>query len=238
MENNLEINNAINNELTLEKNQNNFLDSMLGKAINTGIDIGIRAVLPDIVEDQIINIKYNIMNYGFKDGIKKTISDAINIGKSALGIVTGNFENVEQMQNAVKNGGIIDGISEIFDMSLNQAIKHGKINTSIANMIKKGKNTILNSVESNIERSFTKQINGAEKLEKYISNWKKFYNAKDFNGMDKEYKKIVRELKNLVPLENILKDARNVENIHTLIKTNGHNFELSETEKELLKKIL
>ncbi len=235
LENTIKINN-LNNEINLEKNQNIFLDSMLGKAINTGIDIGIRAALPDIIEDQVINIKDNVMNYGLKDGIKKTIDDAINIGKSALGIVTGDFENVEQMQMAVKNGGIIDSISEIFDMAVNQATKNRKISTNIANMIKQGKNTILNSVESNIEKSFTKQINGVEKLEKYISNWKQFYNAKDFNGMEKEYKKINKEIKNLVPLEKTLKDARNVENIHTLIKTNGKNFDLSETEQELVKK--
>lgn len=237
MEKNLEIKNEINNNLNLVENQNKFLDSMLGKAINSGIDIGIRVALPDIVEDQIINIKDNIMNFGLKDGIKKTIEDVINIGKSALGIVTGNFENVEQMQMAVKNGGIIDSVSEIFDISVDQATKNGKISTNIANIIKQGKNTILNSVESNIEKSFTKQINGVEKIEKYISNWKQSYNDRDFNGMEKEYKKIKKELSNLVPLENTLKDARNVENIHTLIKTNGHNFDLNESEQELLKKM-
>lgn len=237
MENSLEIKNEINNELNLENNQNRFLNNMLGKTINTGIDIGIRAALPDIVEDQVINIKDNIMNFGLKDGIKKSIEDAINIGKSALGIVTGNFENVEQMQMAVKSGGIIDNVSDIFDMAVNQTVKHGKINTSVANMLKKGKDTILNSVESNIEKCFTKQIDGVEKLEKYISNWKNYYNSRDFNGMEKEYKKIKKELNNLVPLENTLKAARNIENIHTLIKTNGKNFDLSETEMDLLKKM-
>lgn len=237
MENSLEIKNEINNELNLENNQNKFLNNMLGKTINTGIDIGIRAALPDIVEDQVINIKDNVMNFGLKDGIKKSIEDAINIGKSALGIVTGNFENVEQMQMAVKSGGIIDNVSDIFDIAVNQTVKHGKMNTSVANMLKKGKNTILNSVESNIEKCFTKQINGVEKLEKYISNWKNYYNSRDFNGMEKEYKKIKNELNNLVPLENTLKAARNVENIHTLIKTNGKNFDFSETEMDLLKKM-
>ena len=237
MENSLEIKNEINNELNLENNQNRFLNNMLGKTINTGIDIGIRAALPDIVEDQVINIKDNIMKFGLKDGIKKSIEDAINIGKSALGIVTGNFENVEQMQMAVKSGGLIDNVSDIFDIAVNQTVKHGKINTSVANMLKKGKDTILNSVESNIEKCFTKQINGVEKLEKYISNWKNYYNSRDFNGMEKEYKKIKKELNNLVPLENTLKAARNVENIHTLIKTNGKNFDLSETEMDLLKKM-
>ncbi len=33
------------------------------------------------------------------------------------GIFTGKFENVSQAQNAVKNGGIIDGISDAFRYS-------------------------------------------------------------------------------------------------------------------------
>lgn len=235
LEKTIDINN-VKNELDIEKGQNQFLDSMLGKAINTGIDIGLRAILPDVIEEQVISIKDNLMNYGLKDGIKKTIRDTLEIGKSALGIVTGKFENIGQMQTAVKKGGIIDSVSKIIDMSINQAQKYNKVDSNIASMLREGKNTILNSVESNIEKNFTTQEIGVEKLDKYISNWKKYYDKKDFNGMEKEYKKINKELNNLVPLENTLKEARNVENIHTLIKTNGQKFDLSETENELLEK--
>ena len=41
-----------------EKEQKNFLETTLGKTINTGIDIGIRAVLPDYIEEQIIDLSY------------------------------------------------------------------------------------------------------------------------------------------------------------------------------------
>ena len=109
--------------------------------------------------------------------------------------------------------------------------------SNVTKLIKQGKNTLLNNVESNIEKSFIKQTNGVGKLEKYISNWKQYYSNQDFNGMEKEYKKIKKELSNLVPLENTIRDARSVENLHTLIKTNGKNFNLSEVEKELLKKL-
>lgn len=235
LENAIQINN-LNNDVSLEKNQNNFLDTMLGKAINTGIDIGLRTVLPDFIEEQVIDIKDNFMNYGLKDGITKTINDAINLGKSAVGIVTGNFDNVSQMQSAIKSGGLIDSVSKLIDTTLNRMTQKGKIDSNISKMIKQGKNSILNSVESNIEKSFESQLTGVNKLEKYISNWKEYYNNQDFNSMEKEYKKIRKELKNLVPLENTLKDARAVENIHSLIKTNGHNFNLSETEKELINK--
>lgn len=236
IENSIEIKNNVNNDLNLENKQNVFLSSMLGKAINTGIDIGLRTILPDFLEEQVIDIKDNFMNYGLKEGIRKTIDDTINIGKSAIGIITGNFENVEQMQTAVKSGGIIDSVSEIIDATLDKMIQNRKVDNNIAKIIKQGKNTLLNSVESNIEKSFTKQINGVEKLENYISSWKQYYNQQDFNGMEKEYKKIKRELSNIVPLENTIKEARSVENLHTLIKNNGKNFDLSDTEKELIEK--
>ena len=94
--NKLEKNNNldINNNIELEKEQKNFLDTTLGKTINSAIDIGIRAVLPDFLDEQIVNIKNNLLEYGLKEGISKTIEDAINLGKSTIGIFTGNFENM------------------------------------------------------------------------------------------------------------------------------------------------
>ena len=69
----IEIENNLQNDL----GQNNFLESVIGKTINTGIDIGIRALLPDYIENQVIDLKDNLIQYGLKDGIKKSIEDAI-----------------------------------------------------------------------------------------------------------------------------------------------------------------
>lgn len=46
----------VDQEVTVE-NQNKFLQTALGKTINTAIDIGLRGILPDMVEEQIIDIK-------------------------------------------------------------------------------------------------------------------------------------------------------------------------------------
>ena len=53
MQNNLENEIEINNNLEIEKEQKSFLETTLGKTINTEIDIGIRALLPDFIEEQI-----------------------------------------------------------------------------------------------------------------------------------------------------------------------------------------
>ena len=163
----------INNNIEIEEKQKSFLETTLGKTINTGIDIGIRTILPDYIEDQIIDLKNNLINYGLKDGIKKSIDDAINLGKSAIGIITGNFENISQVQNAVKSGGIIDNISSLLDNVIDRVETKGVINYTVAKTIKQGKNSILNNVEKNINETFNNQIKALSYTEKYIDNWKK-----------------------------------------------------------------
>ena len=233
LNNNIEIKNNLNNEIE----QNNFLETTLGKTINTGIDIGIRALLPDYIEEQIIDLKDNLIKYGLKDGIKKSIDDAINIGKSAIGIVTGNFENISQVQNAIKTGGIIDNVSNLLDDVINKVYSKGLINSTVAKTIKQGKNVILNNVEKNIENTFNKQINSLEYTEKYINNWKQYYKNKNFEGMEIEYKKIEKEIKNLIPIEKTINEARTIENLHNLIKNNGQNFNLTQEQIELAEKL-
>lgn len=237
MENNLnnviEIKKNLNNEIE----QNNFLETTLGKTINTGIDIGIRALLPDYIEGQIIDLKNNLIKYGLKEGIKKSIDDAINVGKSAIGIVTGNFENMTQVQDAIKSGGIIDNVSNLLDIVINKVYKNGLINSTVAKTIKQGKNSILNNVEKNIENTFNKQINSLENTEKYINNWKQYFNNKNFEGMEKEYKKIEKEINNLIPIEKTISDVRTIENLHKLIKNNGQDFNLTQEQIELAEKL-
>ena len=236
--------NKIENEVNLDNkiinsnDQTNFLETALGKTINTGIDIGIRALLPDFIDEQIINIKDNLLNYGLKDGITKTIDDAIELGKSAIGIFTGDFENVSQMQSAIQAGGLIDGISSLLDTIVNTVNQKGIINYNIANTIKQGKNIILDSIENNIEEKFKEQNTEIENIEKYMKNWKEDFNNKDFNGMEQEYSKIEKVLNNLAPLEKIVTQARTIENLHNLIKNNGQDFNLNQEQLALAEKLI
>ena len=125
--NNLEVENQITNDVSIENKQRNFLQTNIGKADNTGLNIGLRYILPDVIEDQVIEIKDSFLQNGFKEGVQTAIDSAINYGKSAIGIVTGNFENVQQMQTAVKSGGIIDGISNVLNFTINKVVNSGKI---------------------------------------------------------------------------------------------------------------
>ena len=51
--------------------------------------------------------------------------------------------------------------------------------------------------------------------------------------MEYQYNKIEQNLQKILPIEDILKKARVIENLHELIKNNGNNFELSKQEQEL-----
>ena len=233
--NNLEVENQITNDVSIENKQRNFLQTNIGKAVNTGLNIGLRYILPDVIEDQVIEIKDSFLQNGFKEGVQTAIDSAINFGKSALGIVTGNFENVQQMQTAVKSGGIIDGISNVLNFTINKVVNSGKIPYALGSAIKTGKNAILNNITKNIESEFENQVNQIEKLNKYTNNWKDYFNNKDFDGMQREYDKIREKMKEIAPIENTIKTARVVENLHKLIKNNGKNFDFTSEELELAK---
>ena len=232
LENNVELNKN-SNEIVSEKEQNTFLNSTLGKVVDSAIDVGLRMALPDFVEEGVISVKDALLQGGLKEGIDTAINGAINLGKSVLGIFTGKFDDISQARNAIKSGGIIDGISEVLDKVINKTTSSGLINSNIANLISNGKDAILDSVTNKIENEFTNQINSTEKLAKYETNWKEYFANKDFEGMQREYDKIRDKLKELIPIENTLKEARIIENLHTLIKNNGQDFNLTKEQLEL-----
>lgn len=238
IENNINLQNDNNlGNVTYEK-QKSFLESSLGQVINGGIDLGLRALLPDVIEDEIIEIKDSIITDGFSAGVKTAIDNVVDIGKSVLGIFTGKFDNMSQVKNVIKSGGLIDSVSDVLDWGIKKSKQNGLINNTTASLIQKGKNTILNTVNNSIENNLTSQMESIEKIDKYISNWNGYYQNQDFNNMEKQYKKIEKELNNILPLEDVITKARKLENLHELIKNKGGDFNLSKEELELANKLI
>ena len=163
-EQNKQINQEIENSqlVTVEK-QDGFLNSSIGKIVNTAIDLGLRWILPDFVENQVIDVKNSLIKGGLKEGINKVIESGIELGKSVTGIFTGKFENISQAQNAIKNGGIIDGVSNVIDSALTTSTKKGWIPRNVASLIRQGKNAILDNISTNIETEFVNQLDNVEK---------------------------------------------------------------------------
>ena len=233
----MELQNNILNNLNLETEQNTFLSSTLGKVVNNAIDIGLRYALPDLIEEEVIEVKDALIKNGLNAGIQTAVDNIVNLGKSAKGIITGNFQNVSQIKKAVEDGGLIDTVSDVIDFATNKAKDAGIINSTISSLIKGGKNSILNNVSSSIEKELVNQEKNIEKIEKYSQNWKEYYENKDFDGMQKEYKKIQEKLKEVIPIEETIKEARIIETLHNLIKNNGKNFDVSKEELELVQKL-
>jgi len=217
----------------LEEEQNSFIKSNLGQAINAGINIGLKTILPDFVEDEIIAVKDSLITEGFSAAIDTAITEASNFGKSLMGIFTGTFENVSQIKEAVEKGGLIDTISDLLGEGIDWAKEKGFISKSTASTIKKGKNAIIDTIEDGIDDTLSNQIKAIEKIDGYIEKWKKYFEEKNFTNMEYQYDKIQEYLENIIPLETVIKKARVVENLHELIKNNGKDFDLNEQQKEL-----
>ena len=238
--NNLFLNNNIfqdmelDNDVTPEK-QNNFLESTLGKAINGAVDLGIKSLMPDFIENEIIEIKDCLINEGFEPGINKAINNAIEIGRNILGIFDCNFLNVEQAEKAVMDGGIIDGISNVLDFVLNKVDKNTEVPNEIINFIKEGKDFILEKIEDRIKENFNMQDNKVADINNHMNSWKEYFSSQNLEMMNITYEKIQDSLGEIMPLEDILKTAKEIENLQTVINNNDGDFLLSKEQMELSK---
>jgi len=231
----MKLENEINNNIKIEKN--NFLNNVIGETINNAFDIGLKSLLPDLIENQVIEIKDALIKNGLKEGIQTAVDSAIDFGKSAIGIFTGNFENMTQVRTAVADGGIVDTVSDVLDKVINKTYQSGHINKTVSTLIKNGKDILLENITSNIKNELDIQNNAVEKLGRYVDNWKEHYNNKDFKAMTTEYDKIQKEMDNVVPIENILKETRKIGVLHNLIKNNGQNFEITNLENKLVENL-
>lgn len=227
-------NNTINNALSkIEEKKQNFLETKLGQVVNNAIDFGIKAILPEWLENDIIDIKDKVFNDGFKEGVQLAIDKAINMGKAIEGIFTGNFESVSQIKAVIKSGGLLDTLSKLLDSVINYAKEEGLINSRTAKLIKSNKNLIMQNIENSIDNSLLNQAEAIGKIEGYIEKWQSYFENQDFTNMKIIYNKIVKQMEDVVPIKRVLDKVEYVENLQQLIENNGNNFNLTEEELEL-----
>lgn len=220
---------------TLAQAKNIKID--IGNLANTGLEFGLRTILPDFIEDDIIEIKDTFIEEGFIDGIQNIIDKAEDIGKSITGIFTGKFETVEQIKRLIQKDGILEYTSDIIDSILKKMLSKKIINKSTYNLIKTGKKEIINSLEDQLEGYYKTDKYSIEDLEKYCNEWKESFKQKDYQSMENTMKKINRRLEKNKILEKTIEEARNIKKIQEYISKKGSIDNLSEKEKELLEKI-
>jgi len=234
LENINELGNKLNNNL--ENLQNNFLKTNIGQLANTAVDFGLKVLLPDFVENEVIEVKDAFITGGIEDALNKTLENAIELGKKALGINNSDFKSIVQAKDALKEGNYLEGISNTLNFVLEKLEKSNLISSNVSSLIKNGKDIILNNIDSNVENEFEQEIKALGKIEKYIANWEKFYSNKNIDGMNNELNKIEKQMKKILPIENIIKNVNKIENINNLIN-NSENFDFNNVYLELANQI-
>lgn len=234
----LNLSNDLKQNITEEvaKGQETFIDTSLGKAINFGLDIGLKSILPDVVEDLVIDIKDTILREGFGEGLKTLVKSFMDIGKSVSGIVTGNFENLNQIDIATKNGGVINTVSKLLNLGIDKAIDKNLLDPGIGSIIRSGKTAVLSSFSNKLEDTIKSQFRTFEKLEDQISKWENNLANKDLDKMNRNIVNINKYYNSLVPFENTLIKTREVNVLHNWIKENK-SFDIPEEMYSLLEQI-
>ena len=218
------LNNQLTNDMKnneISKNQNDFIGNMFKNAINFGVDLGLKSLLPDLIEDQVIDIKNSILEGGFKEGVNTLVKKVNEFKNSITGIFTGNFNNIEEIHTATKQGGIIKTVSKGLSKGIDAGVKSGAIPKSIGGILKAGKTTMLNEFSNSLESQMRKEIQKFDTLNDLNKKWYDALDKRDFNKMTKYTEKISELSKDLVKFSNIIEETKKIEELHNFIKENN-----------------
>lgn len=218
----------------ISKLQQKFLESNLCEIVDTSLDIGIKLLLPDTIEDEVIEIKNTIMKEGVIGGIKKAVDCAINFGKNVYGITTGNFESISQLETALKSGGTLDAISNLLDKGINFATSKGLIKNDIKKKLKTGKKVFIKTIDDRLSNKLKEQKDYLKSVNQYVDKWYKAFNEKDFEKMEEIFKELKKYVKETVPFKSTIEEYKKIETLHNVIKNNGKKFDLTDNELELV----
>lgn len=218
------LNNQLTNDIKnneISKNQNDFIGNMFKNAINFGVDLGLKSLLPDLIEDQVIDIKNSILEGGFKEGVNTLMKKVNEFKNSITGIFTGNFNNIQEINTATKQGGIIKTVSKGLSKGIDTGVKSGIIPKSIGGILKAGKTTMLNEFSNSLESQMRKEIQKFDILNDLNKKWYDALDQRDFDKMTKYTEKISVLSKDLVKFSNIINETKKIEELHNFIKENN-----------------
>lgn len=218
----------------------NFFETKFGQIIDNAIDFGLKEILPDSIENEVIEVKNSLIEGGIQEGITKAIEVSVEKGKELLGINENTYNTIEDIKNVIKEGNLKEGISKVIDETIDKIQDWGLINENMANLIKNGKDIILNETGKKIEVELENQENILSDLDESCSKWENaLEKGYSFNTLTKHYKNVIKELEDAAPLKETIQKAVEIKNQYELIKSkyeDGDELTLSDEEKELCKK--
>lgn len=232
------LNDALNLD-NLKERQNGFLNSSFGQAVDSAVNTGLKIILPDKIEDEIIEVKNALVQGGFKEATSKAIEVSIGKGKEILGAAGEIFTDISDVKKAVEKGGMIGGISKAIDVTLDNVKSSKLLPKEITNLIKAGKNLILDNVSKEVDNTLNDQAKAIEKIDKYCTSWENALEKGNIKTMEKQIANIDKQLEEVTPLVDTIKKVNEIKNQHEILKNkekNGEELKLTEEEKELCKK--
>ena len=207
------------------------------KIANKALDFGLKTVLPDFIEDEVIQIKDAFIKEGFIAGLEEAKQQIDEVWKSVKGIFTGEFDNIGQIKKLVQKDGILDTASTLVDKITKKLLDNKIITKQTYNIIKTGKKEIINALEEELNKYYKIDEYDIEKLEKQIQEWKESYQNGDYEAMEKNSEKISQTLQKSKTIEKTINKARNIEKLQKYIQEKGSIEKLTKEEKKLLETI-
>lgn len=225
-------------ENTKETEQKEFLDTTIGKIVDAGLDFAISTFVPDLIEKPVSNLKDKLLSWDFNKE-KETISSGAleqtkkleeNSGKE---VDIGNV--VANLKDFLKEEKTINSFSKIIDAAIKELVDKDKISSNVSKMVKEGKNAVVEKIKEKIDHELDGQIVYVEELKEQTEKWKNYYQEKDIKNMKAVSKKIDSLMKDIMPIDTILTEAKQIQNLQQLIENNNNQFDLSSTQLELAK---
>ena len=225
-------------ENTKETEQKEFLDTTIGKIVDAGLDFAISTFVPDLIEKPVSNLKDKLLSWDFNKE-KETISSGAleqtkkleeNSGKE---VDIGNV--VANLKDFLKEEKTINSFSKIIDAAIKELVDKDKISSNVSKMLKEGKNAVVEKIKEKIDHELDGQIVYVEELKEQTEKWKNYYQEKDIKNMKAVSKKIDSLMEDIMPIDTILTEAKQIQNLQQLIENNNNQFDLSSTQLELAK---
>ena len=209
----------------------------LPKVTNNALNFGLKAILPDFIEEDIIQIKDSFINEGFEKGLEEAKEKAEEVWKSVKGVFTGEFDTVGEIQKLIQKNGMLDTASDLVDKITKLLLSKKIINKTTYNLIKTGKKEIINALEGELNNYYKVDNYDFEGLSEQIEKWQKNYNDSDYESMEKTAKTILNILDKVDQIEAVITKARNIQKVQKYIQEKGSKEKLTKAERKLIEAI-
>jgi hypothetical protein len=218
-------------DINLDLNSNNIFKN-ISEAFNKSIDKGIELFsFPDEMSN---NIKEGIKDFDYGGLVMDVASAAIKQGMKKIGIKTSSFEDLIQIKDAILEGNLKKGLSNVLDIVIDNV---KLIPEGIKELVKGGKDKILGTTfDKELDTVLQKQQNTLTRLNKNCDKLEKAITQNSFENIDKLINTIKADLKKIMPIENIIIRAKSLLNENEL-RTNKQS-SLTAEELELCRKII